>query len=112
MLVAKLVTPIEKIYQESSGIGIHKILCSYISAKVMQYDLDGDGTVYYKLGKLDLEANEHEKFKKLIHGFLELNKEDVATWGTDDAELLRIVASKLDLEVEEVFELEGEWFKQ
>ena len=112
MLVAKLTKEVEKVYQAQGSLEVKTFTCDHLTARVMRYDLNSICMVYYKLGKVDSGAKQHERFKQLIQGFLNLGKEDVATWGTDDSVLLEIVANKLGLEVEEVFELEGETFKQ
>ena len=111
MLVAKLDKEVEKLYQKPQGLEVKTFLCDHLCVRVTDYDLNNSCRVYYKLGKVDLEAKENERFKKLIQNYMNLTAEDVATWGTDDAELLKIVANKLGLEVKEVFELEGERFK-
>lgn len=111
MLVAKLTTEVEKVYQKHDSLEVKTFTAQYLTARVQRYDLNGDCNVYYKLGKVYLEAKPHEKFKKLLHGFIYLTQEEVADWGTDDSKLLEILAKKLGLEIEEIFELESERFK-
>lgn len=112
MLVAKLTTEVEKVYQEQGSLEVKTFTCQYLIGYVASYSLNGECNIYYKLGKVDLNAKPHEKFKKLIHGYVELTQEEIADWGTDDSKLLEVLAEKLGLEVEEVFELEGETFKR
>lgn len=59
------------------------------------------------------EENEEHKFNvkrlDMIKIYqVQLEQDDLAKWGTDDADLIRVVAEKLNVEIESIYDLEEE----
>lgn len=59
------------------------------------------------------EENEEHKFNikrlDMIKIYqVQLEQDDLAKWGTDDADLIRVVAEKINVEIESIYDLEEE----
>ena len=97
MILIKLKTPFEKLYQ--NGLETKVVTCEYISATIENYQLgNAEFNFYYKLGKLefDNEGNPIE-FKQVVSGYSVINEKDLVDWGADDFKAIEILAEKLNL---------------
>lgn len=102
MLLAKLVTPVEKIYQ-TGGLKQEKVSAEYLAASVHDYAMGEVKTnFYYKIGKVELDQDGKIKdFKPVIKGYVGVDSKELSDWGTDDFVALKAVAKALEIEVED-----------
>ena len=102
MLLAKLVNPIEKVYQ-GQGVEIIKVTVEYFAINAHNYIMGSvKSKFYYKFGKVKLDEDGIVvDFNPVIRGYIELTAEELSDWGTDDFEALKAVAKKLNIEIEE-----------
>jgi len=102
MLIAKLIQPVEKVYQ-GEGLTTITVTGEYLAAQVDNYTMGQlKTTFYYKIGKVTLnEENEPIKFEPVIRGNVTVDIADLENWGTDDFVALQAVAKALNIELTE-----------
>lgn len=100
MLYLKLTTPVSKVYQE--GFTQTTVSGSYLVAQATNYDLGATTSSFYtKVGKMEFdETGSATSFKSIISDNIQLTSDELANWGTDDFEVLKVIASKLNFSIE------------
>jgi uncharacterized GH25 family protein len=101
MLLVKLKTPVEKIYQ-GEGLSTITVTAEYLSSQVENYTMGQLKTqFYYKIGKVTFKDGKPLKFDPVIKGYITVSVEDLEEWGTDDFIALQAVAKNLNIEIED-----------
>lgn len=96
----KLTTPVSRVFQD--GLSQTTVSGSYMTANPRNYNLgEPTSSFYVSIGKMEFdESGSATSFKRIIATTTKLTSEELSTWGSDDFEALKAVATKLNLDVE------------